>query len=124
MKSSATPRLEGRTRRHLRIRKKVKGTAERPRLTVFRSLNHIYAQLVDDLSGRTILTVSSLDKDVASRLQAVKGKIAAGKAVGTHLAAKAKEKGIARVCFDRSGYLYHGRVKAVADGAREGGLNF
>jgi large subunit ribosomal protein L18 len=100
------------------------GTAERPRLTVFRSLNHMYAQLVDDLAGRTILTVSSLDKDVAPNLGSVKGKIAASKAVGKQLAAKAKEKGIERVCFDRSGYLYHGRVKAVADGAREGGLNF
>ena len=124
MKSAATPRLRGRERRHLRIRKKVKGTAERPRLTVFRSLNHIYAQLVDDLAGRTILTVSSRDKDVAPRLESAKGKITAGKTVGLQLAAKAKEKGIARVCFDRSGYLYHGRVKAVADGAREGGLNF
>ncbi len=126
MKSKATPRLEGRMRRHMRIRKKVTGTAERPRLTVYRSLNHIYAQLVDDLSGRTILTVSSRDKDVASRIPSGKGKgkIATSKVVGGHLAAKAKEKGIQRVCFDRGGYLYHGRVKAVADGAREGGLNF
>lgn len=124
MKSRATPRLEGRARRHLRVRKKVTGTAERPRLTVFRSLNHIYAQLVDDLSGRTILTVSSRDKDVAPKVKTTKGKIAAGKIVGGSLAAKAKEKGILRVCFDRGGYLYHGRVKAVADGAREGGLNF
>ena len=108
----------------MRIRKKVMGTAERPRLTVFRSLNHIYAQLVDDLTGRTILTVSSRDKDVAPKVKTVKGKIAASKIVGGSLAAKAKEKGIQRVCFDRSGYLYHGRVKAVADGAREGGLNF
>ncbi len=108
----------------MRIRKKVLGTAERPRLTVFRSLNHIYAQLVDDLDGRTIITVSSRDKDIAPKLEAMKGKIEAGKMVGKELASKAKEKGIARVCFDRSGYLYHGRVKAVADGAREGGLNF
>ncbi len=124
MKSKATPRLEGRVRRHMRIRKKVVGTAERPRLTVFRSLNHIYAQLVDDLSGRTLLTVSSRDKDVVSRTNTLKGKIAASKIVGSSLAAKAKEKGIERVCFDRSGYLYHGRVKAVAEGAREGGLSF
>ena len=108
----------------MRIRRKVTGTAERPRLSVFRSLNHIYAQLVDDLTGRTILTVSSLDKDVRSGLASAKGKIVASKAVGKQLAAKAKEKGIDRVCFDRSGYLYHGRVKAIADGAREGGLNF
>src|SRR5882762_5883387 len=124
MKSRATPRLKGRARRHLRIRKKVKGTAERPRLAVYRSLNHIYAQLVDDLSGRTILTVSSLDKEVVPKVKTAKGKIEAGKLVGKQIAAKAKEKGIERVCFDRGGYLYHGRVKAVADGAREGGLNF
>jgi len=108
----------------MRIRKKVMGTAERPRLSVFRSLNHIYAQLVDDLTGRTILTVSSMDKEVAPKLKSAKGKIEAGKLVGKQIAAKAKEKGIERVCFDRSGYLYHGRVKAVAEGAREGGLNF
>ncbi len=124
MKSSATPRLAGRKRRHLRIRKKVRGSAERPRLTVFRSLNHIYAQLVDDLSGRTLMTVSSLDKEISSEAKTAKGKIAASKLVGKALAARAKEKGIARVCFDRGGYLYHGRVKAVADGAREGGLTF
>ena len=108
----------------MRIRKKVAGTSERPRLTVFRSLNHIYAQLVDDLAGRTLLTVSSLDKGLAPEVKAAKGKVAAGKIVGKALAAKAKDKGIARVCFDRGGYLYHGRVKAVADGAREGGLTF
>ena len=122
MKSKATPRLEGRSRRHMRIRKKVKGTAERPRLAVYRSLNHIYAQLVDDLSGRTILTVSSLDEKLVPK--GAKGKIDAGKRVGKQIATLAKEKGIAAVCFDRGGYLYHGRVKAVADGAREGGLSF
>ena len=124
MKGTTAKRLAGRARRHMRIRKKVSGTSERPRLTVFRSLNHIYAQLVDDLAGRTILTVSSLDKSVMSEAKAAKGKVAAGKIVGKALAAKAKDKGIARVCFDRGGYLYHGRVKAVADGAREGGLTF
>jgi large subunit ribosomal protein L18 len=124
MKSKATPRLEGRRRRHLRIRKKVNGTAVRPRMTVYRSLNHIYVQLVDDLAGRTLLTLSSSDKDVRASLAGSKGKIAASKAVGVHVARLAKEKGIERVCFDRGGYLYHGRVKAVADGAREGGLNF
>lgn len=124
MKSAATPRLKGRHRRHVRIRRKVNGTAERPRLNVFRSLNHIYAQLVDDLAGRTILTVSSLDKALSADVKAAKGKVGASKIVGKALAAVAKEKGIVRVCFDRGGYLYHGRVKAVADGAREGGLNF
>ncbi|HET9952211.1 MAG TPA: 50S ribosomal protein L18 [Candidatus Eisenbacteria bacterium] len=124
MKSQAKPRLEGRARRHLRIRKKVNGTAERPRLTVYRSLNHIYVQLVDDLAGRTILTISSGNKDVAGSVSGAKGKIAVSKAVGKRVAQLAKEKGIERVCFDRGGYLYHGRVKAVAEGAREGGLNF
>jgi len=128
MKSKATPRLKGRQRRHMRIRKKVNGTAERPRLTVYRSLNHIYVQLVDDLAGRTILTLSSSYKDVSGAVAAVKGgakgKIAVSKEVGKRVAQMAKEKGIERVCFDRGGYLYHGRVKAVADGAREGGLNF
>ena len=100
------------------------GTAERPRLSVFRSLNHIYCQLVDDLSGRTLLAVSSKDEDLVEPLKGAKGKVARSKLVGQRLAARAKEKGIANVCFDRSGYLYHGRVKAVADGAREGGLNF
>ncbi len=108
----------------MRIRKKVMGTAERPRLAVYRSLNHIYAQLVDDLAGRTILTVSSLDKEVVPKAKSAKGKLEAGKLVGKQIAAKAKERGIERVCFDRGGYLYHGRVKAVAEGAREGGLNF
>jgi large subunit ribosomal protein L18 len=124
MKTQAKPRLEGRNRRHLRIRRKVSGTAERPRLSVFRSLNHIYCQLVDDLAGRTLLAVSSQDKDLAEALKAAKGKVAKSRIVGKRLAERAKDKGIARVCFDRSGYLYHGRVKAVADGAREGGLNF
>jgi large subunit ribosomal protein L18 len=124
MKAGNQKRLEGRGRRHLRIRKKVAGTAERPRLTVFRSLNHIYAQLVDDLTGRTLLTVSSRDQGLGAEVHATKGKVAAGKIVGKALAAKAKEQGIVRVCFDRGGYLYHGRVKAVADGAREGGLTF
>jgi large subunit ribosomal protein L18 len=124
MKSKAKPRFEGRERRHLRIRRKISGTAERPRLSVFRSLNHIYCQLVDDHSGRTLVAVCSRDKDLVEPLKALKDKVARSKLVGQRLAARAKEKGIAQVCFDRSGYLYHGRVKAVADGAREGGLNF
>ena len=124
MKSKATPRLEGRTRRHMRIRKKVQGSAARPRLTVYRSLNHIYAQLVDDLAGHTLLSVSSRDQAVTAEVQGAKGTVAAGKIVGKALAARAKEKGIVAVCFDRGGYLYHGRVKAVAEGAREGGLTF
>lgn len=124
MKTQAKPRLEGRARRHLRIRRKVAGTAERPRLSVFRSLNHIYCQLVDDLSGRTVLAVSSRDPDLRETIRAAKGKVARSKLVGQRLAAKAKDLGIERVCFDRGGYLFHGRVKAIADGAREGGLHF
>ena len=108
----------------MRIRRKVTGTAERPRLTVYRSLNHIYVQLVDDLAGRTVLSVSSRDGDAQADVKGAKGKVGGAKVVGKLVAQKAKEKGIQRVCFDRGGYLYHGRVKAVADGAREGGLNF
>jgi large subunit ribosomal protein L18 len=114
---SSGAREISRQRRHLRVRKKVNGTAERPRLVVFRSDKHIYAQLVDDTVGRTIATVSSL-------------KVGGGKKsekaaeVGKQVAAVAKDKGITRVVFDRGGYKYHGRVKAVADGAREGGLEF
>ena len=110
-------RAEKRFRRHLRVRKKVTGTPERPRLVVYRSLKHIYAQLVDDAAQRTLMTVSS---------QAIgEGKKSEKSAeVGKQLAGKAKEAGITRVVFDRAGYQYHGRVKAVADGAREGGLEF
>jgi large subunit ribosomal protein L18 len=110
-------RAEKRYRRHLRVRKRVEGTTARPRLVVHRSLKHIYAQLVDDEARRTLLTVSDLGADGGK-----KGEKAL--AVGKALAAKAKEAGITRVVFDRAGYRYHGRVKAVADGAREGGLEF
>jgi large subunit ribosomal protein L18 len=105
-----------RTRRHLRVRKSVQGTLERPRLVVFRSLKHIYAQLVDDVARRTLLTVS--DSKLEGR------KIEKSAEVGRLVAGRAKEAGITRVVFDRAGYQYHGRVKAVADGAREGGLEF
>jgi large subunit ribosomal protein L18 len=110
-------RAEKRHQRHLRVRKKVSGTAERPRLVVYRSIKHIYAQLVDDGAQRTILTVS--DRGVADGKKTEKSA-----EVGKRLAAKAKDAGITKVVFDRAGYRYHGRVKAVADGAREGGLEF
>src|ERR1041385_703256 len=110
-------RLEKRHRRHLRVRKKVTGTPERPRLVVFRSLKHITAQLVDDVAGRTILTVSSNDTGEGKKTEK---SLAVGKAIAT----RAKDAGITKVVFDRAGYQYHGRVKAVADGAREGGLEF
>jgi len=115
---------EARLKRKIRIRKKVFGTPDRPRLTVYRSLKHIYAQLVDDVAGRTLVAASSLSKDVQEAKKEIKGKIAVGKIVGVTLAKKALEKKIQKVVFDRNGYLYHGRVKAVADGAREGGLSF
>ena len=105
-----------RTRRHLRVRKKVQGTTERPRLVIFRSLKHIYAQLVDDVQQRTLLTVSDSKLDGK--------KIEKSAEVGRLIAGRAKEAGITSVVFDRAGYQYHGRVKAVADGAREGGLEF
>lgn len=111
-----------RTRRKLRIRNKISGTAQRPRLAVFRSLKHIHAHLIDDTSGRALLGVSSNSKDLRDLLQDVDGKCDKSREVGKALAAKAKEAGIAQAVFDRGGYLYHGRVKALAEGAREGGL--
>lgn len=111
-------KLKARSTKKVRIRKKIKGTLERPRLCIFKSLSNMYAQLVDDVSGKTIVSVSTLGE--------VKGKSGKDAAfeVGKMLASKAKDKKIEKIVFDRSGYIYHGRVKAVADGAREGGLNF
>ncbi len=109
-------REQYRFRRHLRVRKKLSGTAARPRLVVFRSLKHITAQLVDDDAGRTLMTVTSTDIVGKKTEKSVE--------VGKRIAARAKEAGITTVVFDRAGYKYHGRVKAVADGAREGGLEF
>lgn len=114
---------EGRKSRHIRIRKKVAGTKERPRLSIYRSLNHIFAQIIDDSAGRTLVSVSSLDSPV-KELKQHKGNCKTAKEVGGLIAQKAREKGIAKIVFDRSGYLYHGRVKALADGARENGLEF
>jgi large subunit ribosomal protein L18 len=113
---------ERRERRHLRIRRRVQGTTERPRLAVRRSLSQIYAQIVDDTTGRTLAAASSLAKDVQSRSEGAKTKTDKSRIVGRVLAERAKGAGITRVAFDRGGYLYHGRVKALADGAREGGL--
>ncbi|HOY94775.1 MAG TPA: 50S ribosomal protein L18 [Catalimonadaceae bacterium] len=115
----ALTKLERRKRIQLRIRKKIRGSAERPRISVFRSNSQIYAQLIDDVAGKTITAASSLEVKSASTSKTE----TAGK-VGQALASKAKEAGITNVIFDRSGYLYHGRVKALAEGAREGGLNF
>lgn len=116
-------RNESRRRRHLRIRRTVRGETDRPRLSVFRSLAHIYVQVIDDQSQRTVAAASSLDPEI--RTEAAKAKKAeAGRLVGRLIARRAKEQGVRRVVFDRGGYLYHGRVKALADGAREGGLEF
>ncbi|MGH9661279.1 MAG: 50S ribosomal protein L18 [Bryobacteraceae bacterium] len=116
----AVKKNEIRTRIHRRIRRKVKGTAQRPRLAVFRSLHHIYAQVIDDTQGATLAAASSNEKGVATR----GSNVASAKAVGEILAGRAKAKGIAQVVFDRGGYIYHGRVKALADAARAAGLEF
>jgi len=112
-----------RIKRHRRVRKRMSGTAERPRLCVFRSLRYVYAQLVDDDSGRTLATADSRELGMMPEGSA-RGNTAAATAVGKALGERGKAKGITRVVFDRSGYLYHGRVKALADGAREAGLEF
>ena len=114
--------LTGRARRKRRIRKKVTGTTARPRLTVFRSTKHIYAQIVDDATGKTLAGTSSRAKGFSAEAEG--GKTATAKAVGAAIADAAKRAGISQVVFDRNGYIYHGRVKALADGAREGGLSF
>jgi large subunit ribosomal protein L18 len=117
-------REEKRRVRRYRIRKKVSGLPERPRISVYRSLNHIYAQLIDDVGGRTLAAASDALPEVVSKIGDGKGKVGRARAVGIVLAERAKALGITRACFDRGGYLYHGRVKALAEGAREGGLEF
>jgi large subunit ribosomal protein L18 len=112
-----------RVRRHVRVRKNLAGTTERPRLNVFRSLSGIYAQVIDDQTGRTLISASSVDRDLREKLKGMK-KSEQAKLIGQTLAERAKSKGIEAVVFDRGGYRYIGRVKAFADGAREGGLQF
>lgn len=114
---------ENRIKRHRRVRKTVLGTPERPRLTVFRSLNHIYAQVIDDIAGKTLASASTAQKELSEGLKATGG-CKAAEVVGKKLAEKAIASGITAVVFDRGGYKYHGRVKALADAARKGGLNF
>ncbi len=111
---------KARLRRHLRVRGKISGTAERPRLNVFRSNTNIYAQLIDDVTGVTLCAASTLDKEISGN----GGNKEAAREVGKLVAKRASEKGITDVVFDRGGYIFHGRVKELADGAREGGLNF
>ena len=115
-----TQKNEIRHRIHERIRRKVRGTAERPRLAVFRSVANIYVQVIDDAQGRTLVSASSIEKGH----RANGGNLAAAKTIGKLIAERAREKGIQKVVFDRGGYIYHGRVKALADAAREAGLEF
>lgn len=119
----AHSKLQARQRRRERIRKKVSGTAAKPRLSVFKSLSHIYAQLIDDTNGRTIISASSTEKEVTAGLKHC-GNVAAAKKVGANIAERALSKNIKNIVFDRSGYQYHGCIKALADAAREKGLNF
>jgi len=112
---------EIRVRIHDRIRRKVRGSEQRPRLAVFRSLNHIYAQVIDDDKGHTVAAASSAEKKAGI---GTGGNVSGAKEVGKLIAQRAKDKGVTKVVFDRGGYLYHGRVKALADAAREGGLEF
>jgi large subunit ribosomal protein L18 len=124
---SAKHRRVARSRRHARVRRKVSGSQDRPRLCVFRSLKNIYAQVIDDVSGTTMVSASSLDKEVRESLgeaKEAKGKMDMSKAVGRFVARRAKEKGIEKVRFDRAGYRFRGRVRALADAAKEGGLLF
>ena len=114
---------KARLKRHLRVRKKISGTPARPRLSVYRSSKHIYAQLIDDISGRTLVSASTVDKELAGQVKNG-GNVEAARMVGQLIAKRAKEKGYEAVVFDRGGYLYHGRIQALADAAREGGLEF
>lgn len=114
---------DSRVRRHKRTRKKVFGSPDRLRLSVFRSLNHIYAQIIDDSRGHTIVTASSLDKEFKNE-KSHKGNIKTAKMVGALIAKRALEKGLKKIVFDRSGYLYHGSIKALAEASREAGLEF
>lgn len=124
MRSIAKERREGRETRHRRIRVAIHGTAERPRLAVYRSLHHLYAQIIDDDRAHTLVAISTLDKAMGQELGAAGKGLKRSRMLGKLLAALAKEHGITRVSFDRGGYLYHGHVKELAEGAREGGLEF
>ena len=115
-------KITARAKRISRIRKKISGTNERPRLSVFKSNKHIYAQIIDDVAHKTLVAMSTVEKDFSQGEE--KGKIGAAKVIGKIIAERAKAQGIEKVVFDRSGYLYHGRVKSLSEGAREGGLQF
>lgn len=117
-------KIEGRQKRRAVIRKKISGTKDRPRLSVYRSLNHMHAQVIDDENGTTILTLSTASADLKDKINKDAGNVKGANLLGIALAEACKKKGVNKVVFDRSGYLYHGRVKAVADAARKGGLQF
>ena len=119
-----TKKSNSRERSKIKIRKKMSGTLEKPRMTVYRSLNQIYVQLIDDTAGNVLVGVSSLSKEILEDIKVAKGKTTKSKIVGAYLAKKASEKSITTCVFDRNGYRYHGRVQAVAEGARAGGLKF
>lgn len=117
-------RVEGYLKRKKRVRKKIWGTSERPRLSIFRSNKHIYAQIIEDASGKTLISASTISKELQAKLKKNTKKTEAAKKIGELVAKKAISKGIDKVVFDRGGFIYHGRIKAVADGAREAGLKF
>jgi large subunit ribosomal protein L18 len=120
----AKERKKARRRVRYRVRMRVFGTPERPRVAVFRSLNHIYLQAIDDMEGRTLAAASSLDKELVKKLQRSGGNVKAAKEVGALMAKRLKDKGLESIVFDRGGFIYHGRVKAAADALREGGIKF
>jgi large subunit ribosomal protein L18 len=117
-------RFEGREKWHRRIRKNVSGTQDKPRLSVYRSINNLYAQLVDDFTGKTIASLSTMSPDIKDKVKKDAGNVKGASLLGEALAAVCKKNGISQVVFDRSGYAYHGRVKALAEAARKGGLKF
>jgi large subunit ribosomal protein L18 len=123
MASKTNPRTVARLKRKQRVRKRVQGISERPRLCVFRSDKHIYAQIIDDVHGVTLVSASTLAPEF-KQMEAVQGKVGAAQSVGRMIAGKAKNQGITKVVFDRNGYIYHGRIRALADSAREAGLEF
>ena len=116
--------LSGREKRHKRIRKKIVGTIERPRLSIRRSISHLYAQVIDDTAGKTLISFSTLSVDLKDKIKKDAGNVKGAVILGSAIAEKCKKEGITKVVFDRAGYLYHGRVKALAEAARKGGLSF
>ena len=117
-------KIEGRERRHRLIRKKVAGSQERPRLNVYRSLNHLYVQIIDDAAGKTLVSLSTASPDLKDKVKKDGGNVKGAQVLGSAVAELCKKKGLTKVVFDRAGYLYHGRVKVLAEAARKGGLQF